>query len=257
MKIVTWNVNSIAARLPLVTQWVKDNRPDVLCLQEIKCVDEKFPTAAFTELGYEVVTFGQPTYNGVAILSLHPISDVQKGFSGDAPDAQRRLLAATINGIRIIDVYVPNGSEVGSEKYAYKLNWLNQLHDYFTNYCDPAQKLVIGGDFNIAPGDADVHDPIAWYGQILCSQPERDALQRLADWGLQDLFRCHHKEVRQFSWWDYRGGGFPRNHGLRIDYWLATASLAELSTDCLIDTAPRSLERPSDHAPVIADFQLI
>ncbi len=256
MKIVTWNVNSIAARLPLVVQWVKDHRPDVICLQEIKCIDEKFPTAAFTELGYEVVTFGQPTYNGVAILSLHPISDVQKGFPGDAPDAQRRLLAATVNNIRIIDVYVPNGSEVGSEKYAYKLNWLNQLHDYFTNHCDPGQKLVIGGDFNIAPADADVHDPIAWYGQILCSQPERDALQRLTDWGLQDLFRRHHKEAGQFSWWDYRGGGFRRNHGLRIDYWLATASLNDLSTDCHIDTAPRSLERPSDHAPVVAEFQL-
>jgi exodeoxyribonuclease-3 len=242
--------------LPHVTQWVKDHSPDVLCLQEIKCVDAKFPTAAFTELGYEVVTFGQPTYNGVAILSLYPISDVQKGFPNNAEDAQCRFLAVTVKDVRIIDVYIPNGSEVGSEKYAYKLDWLSQLHDYFTNHCDPKQKLVIGGDFNIAPADADVHDPIAWYGQILCSQPERDALQRLADWGLNDLFRRHHKESGQFSWWDYRGGGFPRNHGLRIDHLWATPSLAELSKDCWIDKAPRKLERPSDHAPVVAEFTL-
>ena len=256
MKIATWNVNSIAARLPLVTQWVTDNKPDVLCLQEIKCIDEKFPTAAFTALGYEVVTYGQPTYNGVAVLSLQPISDVQKGFPDDDPAAQRRLLAVTVNNIRIINVYVPNGSEVGSEKYAYKLKWLVQLHDFFTSHCDATQPLVIGGDFNIAPADADVHDPMAWYGQILCSQPERDALQRLAAWGLSDLFRQHHKEAGLFSWWDYRGGGFPRNHGLRIDHWWATASLAAASQDCWIDIAPRKLERPSDHAPVLAEFQL-
>jgi exodeoxyribonuclease III len=256
MKIATWNVNSIAARLPHVTQWVSTTRPDVLCLQEIKCVDSKFPTSAFTELGYEVVTFGQPTYNGVAILSLHPIQDVQKGFPGDSEEAQKRMLAVTVKGVRVIDVYIPNGSEVGSEKYQYKLKWLAQLHDYFATACDAGQKLVLCGDYNIAPGDADVHDPIAWYGQVLCSQPERDALQKFAAWGLTDLFRQHHKEAGLYSWWDYRGGGFPRNHGLRIDHLWATAALAQTSKDCWIDVAPRRLERPSDHAPVIAEFDL-
>jgi exodeoxyribonuclease-3 len=256
MKIATWNVNSIAARLTHVTQWLADNQPDVLCLQEIKCVDEKFPAAAFTDLGYEVVTYGQPSYNGVAILSLQPITDVQKGFPNEAADAQKRLLAATINSVRVIDVYIPNGSEVGSEKYAYKLGWLAQLHDFFQQQCDSQKPLILCGDFNIAPEDKDVHDPIAWYGQVLCSQPERDALKKIADWGLLDLFRRHHQEAGLFSWWDYRGGGFPRNHGLRIDHLWATEALAATSRDCWIDKVPRKLERPSDHAPVVAEFKL-
>jgi exodeoxyribonuclease III len=256
MKIATWNVNSIAARLPHVVEWVKTNRPDVLCLQEIKCIDERFPAAVFQELGYQSQTFGQPTYNGVATLSLHEINAVQKGFPDDAPDAQRRLLLTTIGPIKIINVYVPNGSEVGSAKYQYKLDWLDKLRAYLDACLSPAEPVVICGDFNVAPEDRDIHDPILWYGKILCSEPERAALQKVFAWGFEDVFRKHHAEPGLFSWWDYRGGGFRRNHGLRIDHLWATSNLAQASISCVIDTAPRKLERPSDHAPVIAEFAL-
>lgn len=254
MKIATWNVNSIAVRLQQALDWVQTNRPDVLCLQEIKCTDDRFPTAPFQELGYQIQTFGQPTYNGVATLSLHPIDQVQKGFPEDAPEAQRRLLMTAIAGVKVINVYIPNGSEVGSEKYMYKLDWLNKLRAYLESNLTPTEPVVLCGDFNIAPEDRDVHDPILWYGKILCSPPEREALQNIAAWGFTDVFRQHHSEPGLFSWWDYRGGGFRRNQGLRIDHLWATASLAHTSRDCRIDTAPRKLERPSDHAPVLADF---
>ena len=256
MKIATWNVNSIAARLPQALDWVKASQPDVLCLQEIKCVDEKFPADVFKDLGYHIEVFGQPTYNGVAILSRSPASQVQKGFPDDAPEAQRRLLSAVINGVRVVNVYIPNGSEVGSEKYAYKLDWLSKLKTYFDQHLSAQELLVLCGDFNIAPEDRDVHDPILWYGKILCSDEERAALQHISNWGLVDVFRQHHQERGLYSWWDYRGGGFRRNFGLRIDHLWATAPLAEKCVGCLIDTAPRKLERPSDHAPVLAEFKL-
>jgi len=256
MKIATWNVKSIAVRLQHTLDWVQTNRPDVLCLQEIKCTDDRFPAAPFQELGYQIQTFGQPTYNGVATLSLHPFDQVQKGFPGDAPDAQRRLLMTEIAGVKVINVYIPNGSEVGSEKYFYKLDWLSKLRAYLDSSLTPSDPVVLCGDFNIAPEDRDVHDPILWYGKILCSPPEREALQNIAAWGLADVFRKHHAEPGLFSWWDYRGGGFRRNQGLRIDHLWATAALAQTSRDCLIDTAPRKLDRPSDHAPVFADFEL-
>ncbi|MBP6824769.1 MAG: exodeoxyribonuclease III [Acidobacteria bacterium] len=256
MKIATWNINSIAVRLPLVLDWLKANRPDALCLQEIKCKDDKFPADAFRELGYKVEVFGQPTYNGVATLSLADATDVQKGFTDDGQDAQRRLIATTINGVKIINVYIPNGSEVGSEKYAYKLEWLAKLRKFFDECCDAKQPLAICGDFNIAPEDRDIHDPQKWAGQILCSEAEREALQKIEDWGLVDVFRQHHEDAGVFSWWDYRAGAFPKNHGLRIDHLWATESLAELCSAVWIDKAPRALERPSDHAPVVAEFDL-
>ncbi len=256
MKIATWNVNSIAVRLPQALDWVKTNQPDVLCLQEIKCTDDKFPAESFKELGYHAEIFGQPSYNGVAILSRTEASQVQKGFPDDAPDAQRRLLSAHIDGVRIINVYIPNGSEVGSEKYAYKLAWLSQLKSFFEKHCSKQEPLMLCGDFNIAPEDRDVHDPILWYGKILCSPEEREALNQIAQWGLVDVFRQHHQERGLFSWWDYRGGGFRRNFGLRIDHLWATTPLAAKSVTCLIDTTPRKLERPSDHAPVLAEFKL-
>jgi len=256
MKIATWNINSIAVRLPHVLEWVKNNRPDVLCLQEIKCKDEKFPADSFRELGYHVEVFGQPTYNGVATLSLTAASDVQKGFPGDGDDAQRRLLAATINGVRIVNVYIPNGSEVGSDKYHFKLEWFGKLRKFFDEHCDRQVPLVLCGDFNVAPEDRDIHDPKLWAGKIMCSEAERAALQRIEDWGLVDVFRQHHEDNDAFSWWDYRGGGFPKNHGLRIDHVWATHSLTELSAAVWIDKAPRALERPSDHAPVVAEFDL-
>ena len=254
MKIATWNVNSIAVRLPHVVDWLQTNRPDVLCLQEIKCTDDRFPATAFQALGYQVETFGQPSYNGVATLTLQQPASVQKGFPQDDAEAQRRLLLTSLAGVKIINVYIPNGSEVGSDKYGYKLDWLAKLHGFLQSAASPAEPVVLCGDFNIAPEDRDIHDPILWYGKILCSEPERAALQKLAGWGLTDVFRQHHSEPGLFSWWDYRGGGFRRNQGLRIDHLWATSILAQTSTGCVIDTAPRKLDRPSDHAPVLAEF---
>lgn len=256
MKIATWNINSIGVRQQHVLDWLKSNRPDALCLQEIKCKDEKFPADAFRELGYHVQTFGQQTYNGVATLSLAEATDVQKGFLGDAEDAQRRLLAATINGVKIVNVYIPNGSEVGSEKYAYKLDWLGKLRKFLDECCDVNQQLVLCGDFNIAPEDRDVHDPKLWAGQILCSDAERAALQEIENWGLVDVFRQQHDDDGVFTWWDYRGGAWPKNKGLRIDHLWATESLAELCTAVWVDKAPRAMTQPSDHIPVVAEFDL-
>jgi len=256
MKIATWNINSITVRLPHVLEWAKVNRPDVLCLQEIKCKDDKFPADSFRELGYTAEVFGQPTYNGVATLSLARVSDVQKGFPGDPADAHCRLLAATVGGIRIVNVYIPNGSYVGSDKYSFKLDWFARLRTFFDECCDPQQPLVLCGDFNVAPEDRDVHDPKLWAGKIMCSEPERAALRVIEDWGLIDVFREHHEDSGVFSWWDYRGGAFPKNHGLRIDHIWATEPLAETCTAVWIDKKPRELERPSDHAPVVAIFDL-
>lgn len=256
MKIATWNVNSITARLPHALDWIVTNRPDALCLQETKCVDEKFPFDAFREIGYSAEVFGQPTYNGVAILSLWPANDTQRGLPDDSPDAQKRLIAATVSGVRIINVYIPNGGEIGSDKYQFKLEWLSRLRKFLDQHCDPRQPLALCGDFNVAPEDRDVHDPALWAGKTLFSEPERAALENVRQWGLIDVFRRHHEEGGFFSWWDYRAGAFPRNHGLRIDHLWATAPLAEKCSDAWIDKAPRALPKPSDHAPVIAEFAI-
>jgi exodeoxyribonuclease-3 len=264
MKIATWNVNSIGVRLPQVLDWLDGNRVEVLCLQETKCLDEKFPREPFESRGYQTAIFGQPTYNGVAIVSRYPLEEVERGFPGEAPEAQRRLLAATIAGptpIRVVNVYIPNGSEVGSEKYAYKLGWLAELKSYLAGLTglagagrpSPAAAFLCG-DFNIAPEDRDVHDPALWEGKILCSEAERAALEEIRQGGWEDLFRRHHAEAGHFSWWDYRAGGFRRNHGLRIDHVWATAPLAAHCVDAWIDRIPRALEKPSDHAPVVAEF---
>lgn len=254
MKIATWNVNSVCVRLQHVLDWLDGNRPDALCLQEIKCLDDKFPAAAFREAGYAAEIFGQRTYNGVAILSPAPAADVQRGFLGDDADAQKRLIAATVNGVRIVNVYIPNGSEVGSDKYAYKLTWLARLREYLDETCDPSQPLIICGDFNVAMEDRDVYNPKEWEGKVLCSEPERAAMRLVRDWGLVDLFRQHHEEPGSYTWWDYRGGGFPRNLGLRIDHLWATRPLAAKCVAAWIDKIPRTLEKPSDHAPVVAEF---
>jgi len=254
MKIATWNVNSITVRLPQVLEWLEENQPDILCLQESKCPDEKFPRRQLTERGYHVEVFGQPTYNGVAIISRYPIGQVQRGFSDDMPDAQRRLIAATIEGIRVINVYIPNGSEVGSEKYSYKLDWLARLRKHCQSELGSTDLALICGDFNIAPTDADLHDPVLWSGKILCSEAEREALESIRELGLYDLFRKQHPEGGHYSWWDYRAGGFRRNHGLRIDHIWATEKLSGLCVAAWIDKIPRALEKPSDHAPVVAEF---
>lgn len=255
MKIATWNVNSLKVRLPQVLQWLTDNPIDVLCLQETKLTDDKFPVAEINAAGYQVVFTGQKTYNGVAILSRHPIEDVVKN-NPLFEDEQQRLLTATINGIRIVCAYIPNGQSLESDKYQYKLKWLNGLHDWLQQQQAQHPKLALLGDYNIAPEDRDVHDPAAWEGQVLVSPPERAAFVRMQELGLTDAFRLFEQPERLFSWWDYRQMGFRMNKGLRIDHILLSAPLVPLCSACIIDKVPRKWEQPSDHTPVIATLDL-
>lgn len=255
MKIATWNVNSLRVRLPHVLKWLEANQPDILALQETKVVDEQFPQAELSAAGYHSVFAGQKTYNGVAILSKSPATDVISDIPS-LDDPQRRILAATIQGIRVVNLYVVNGAEVGSDKYAYKLAWLNKVTAWLQTQAATYPQLVVLGDFNIAPTDADVHNPKAWQGKILCSEAERTALSTIQALGFTDCFRLFEQVDHSFSWWDYRGGGFRRNQGLRIDLILASAALAERCEHCAIDKEPRTWEQPSDHTPVIAEFKL-
>lgn len=255
MKIATWNVNSLRVRLPQVLQWLETARPDVLALQETKLSDDKFPVEEIAAAGYDVVFHGQPTYNGVAILSRTPLSEARHGIPG-FDDDQARVLAATVEGVRILDLYVPNGQEVGSDKYDYKLRWLDHLAGLVALELEQNSRVVVLGDFNIAPADADVHDPDEWRGRILFSEPEKSALQRLLDLGLVDSFRLFDQDENVFSWWDYRAAGFRRNRGLRIDLVLLSRALSGTCTDASIDRLPRSWERPSDHAPALATVKL-
>jgi exodeoxyribonuclease-3 len=254
MKIATWNVNSIIARLPHVTRWLEAAQPDALCIQETKCADDKFPLLELKATGYECIFFGQQSYNGVAILSRSGAANVQRGFPDDDTDSQRRVLAADIAGIRVVNCYIPNGQAVGSEKYQFKLNWLNRLREFLDQSYDTSSQVLICGDFNVAPEDRDVHDPRLWQNRVLCSEPERAALQHIKDWGFTDTFRMHTAEGGHYSWWDYRAGGFRRNLGLRIDHVWVSAPLAARSATTWIDREPRAWERPSDHAPVVAEF---
>lgn len=251
MKLATWNVNSLKVRLPQVMQWLNSNPVDVLCLQESKLSDDKFPVAEIEQAGYHVVYNGQKTYNGVAILSRHPIHDVVKN-NPLFPDEQQRIISATIEGIRIVCAYIPNGQAVDSDKYVYKLQWLNALQEWLSQECKAHPELALLGDYNIAPEDRDVHDPIAWQGQILVSPPERAAFQNLLGLGLQDAFRLFEQAEKSFSWWDYRQLGFRLNKGMRIDHILLSPPLAQRCTACVIDRIPRKWEQPSDHTPVIA-----
>jgi len=254
MKIATWNVNSMNVRLPHVLEWLDANRPDVLVLQEIKQLTEAFPAEALQEIGYASVANGQKTYNGVAVVSRSPATNPVFEFPG-FEDPQRRVLAATIDGVRVVDLYIPNGQEVGSEKYDYKLNWLAALRNFLEDELTRHDKLVVLGDFNIAPADADVHDPEKWGEAILCSPLERKALTALLDLGLTDVFRQFEQAEKSFSWWDYRAAGFRRNAGLRIDLILSTDALTQCCTASYVDKEPRAWERPSDHAPVVAEFE--
>ena len=253
MKIASWNVNSLRVRLPQVLAWLEDNPVDVLALQETKTQDSDFPIDEILASGYQAVFSGQKTYNGVAIIARtdpkDPVTDI-----ADLDDPQRRILAATVGGVRVIDLYVVNGSEVGSEKFDYKLSWLNKVTRHIEKELEQYDKLIVLGDFNIAPDDRDVHDPERWHEKILCSTPEREALNTLLNLGLIDTFRQFDQDERVFSWWDYRGGGFRRNHGLRIDLILANQTMSALCKSSYVDVGPRSWERPSDHAPVVADF---
>lgn len=253
MKIATWNVNSLRVRLPQVLAWLDAERPDVLALQETKLPDPDFPAADFHARGYQAAFSGQKTYNGVATLSRAPLTVLATSLPGFG-DPQRRVLCAETEGVPVLNLYVPNGSEVGSDKYDYKLGWLDAARAYIAGLLPTRPRLVVLGDFNIAPADEDVHDPAAWAGQVLCSGPERDAFRRLLELGLEDCFRKFPQPPDSFTWWDYRAAGFRRNLGLRIDHILAGAESARRCRSCRIDRTPRGWERPSDHAPVIAEF---
>lgn len=251
MKLATWNVNSLKVRLPHLLEWLAANPIDVVCLQETKQQDADFPLAALQAAGYHSAYSGQKTYNGVAILSRAPIADVQVGIPNFG-DEQKRVIAATIGDVRVVCVYVPNGQEVGSEKYAYKLKWLAALTAWLKQELVQYPKLVLLGDYNIAPEDRDVYDPQAWQGNVLVSEPEREAFRKLEQLGLRDAFRLFEQAEKSYSWWDYRAMAFRRNMGLRIDHILLSAAVQ--CSGCNIDKAPRKLERPSDHTPVIAEI---
>lgn len=255
MKIATWNVNSLNVRLPHVLEWLASAEPDVLVLQEIKQVTEAFDTDSFAAAGYKAVASGQKTYNGVAVISRNAATDIVTDFPG-FDDPQRRILASTIDGVRVVNLYIPNGNSVGSEKYEYKLGWLTALNAFLSDELKIHEKLVVLGDFNIAPDDRDVYDPEKWGEDVLCSPPERAALQALIDLGLSDVFRQFEQPEKTFSWWDYRAAGFRRNAGLRIDLILATRALSEVCRASYVDREPRTWERPSDHTPVIAEFSI-
>ncbi len=253
MKFATWNVNSLNVRLPHVLDWLNDAKPDVLCLQETKQEDSKFPYQALQDAGYHAVHIGQKTYNGVAIISRHPITDIQRNILNFA-DEQQRVIAATINGLRVVCAYIPNGQALDSDKYQYKLRWLAALHGWLKSELAQHPKLLLLGDYNIAPEDRDCHDPAAWVGQVLVSEPERAAFGQLLDLGLHDSFRLFEQAEKSFSWWDYRMAGFRRNLGMRIDHILVSDALKAQCSAAYIDKAPRKLERPSDHTPVVLEL---
>ncbi len=253
MKIATWNVNSLRVRLGHVIDWVASHKPDVLCLQETKITDAEFPVDDVQQAGYHVVYAGQKTYNGVAIMARRPIVDVEIDIDGIG-DAQKRIITATYGGVRIVNVYVPNGQAVGSEKYTYKLDWLERLTAYVARQLQIHRQLCLLGDFNIAPEARDVHDPVMWEGSVLFSDRERAAFRTLLGVGLIDVFRKFDQPAKSFTWWDYRVGAFRRDMGLRIDHILCSTALGDKCKSCAIDKEPRRRQRPSDHVPVMADF---
>lgn len=253
MRIGTWNVNSLRVRLPHLLDWLATDPVDVLGLQEIKCLDEQVPREALEAAGWKVVSNGQKTYNGVAILSRLPIEDVSRDMLPFV-DEQKRVMAATVGGVRVICVYVVNGQAVGSEKYAYKMRWLAGLREYVAQELQRHPRLAVVGDYNIAPAVEDTHDPAVWEGHILCSEPERTHFRDLLGLGLADCFALKTPEGTRFTWWDYRQAAFRRDMGLRIDHVLASPALVSELSSCRIHLEPRRLEKPSDHAPVVAEF---
>ncbi len=255
MKIATWNVNSLSVRLPHVLDWISKHQPDVLCLQETKLTDEKFPDDVLRDAGYDALFAGQRTYNGVAILSRSSAIEPLKGIP-QLEDPQQRVLSATISGVRVVCVYVPNGESIESAKFEYKMSWLTALREWLQDELVRYPKLVVLGDYNIAPEPRDVHDPELWSAKIHFTPPERDALHALFGIGLSDAFRLFDQPERSYTWWDYRMLAFRRKMGLRIDHILLSAALVPLCTSCTIDIEPRRLERPSDHAPVVAELSL-
>jgi exodeoxyribonuclease-3 len=259
MKLASWNVNSLKIRLPQLLDWLAAQAPDVVCLQETKLEDHKFPLAEIEAAGYRCAWSGQKTYNGVAIVSRGLLADVATGIPG-FPDEQKRVIAASVgqgaDAIRVACVYVPNGQAVGSEKYEYKLKWLAACRSWLEQELISHPRLAVLGDYNVAPADEDVHDPKAWEGQVLFSFPEREAFKRLLTLGLKDAFRMFTQEEKSFTWWDYRMNAFKRNLGLRIDHVLLSPELASLCRACAIDVDPRRTERPSDHAPIVVELEI-
>ncbi len=255
MRIATWNVNSLRVRLPQLLEWLATAEVDVVALQETKLTDDAFPAAELLAAGYHSVYSGQKTYNGVAMLARTGLADVVRDIPG-YDDPQRRVLAASVGGVRVIDLYVPNGQSVGSDKFLYKLGWLRSLRAWLRQELAAHPRLLVLGDFNIAPEDRDVHDPAAWAGSVHVSAEEREALRATLALGLVDVFRKFEQPPQTFSWWDYRAGAFRRNNGLRIDLLLASPALAACCSACSIDAAPRRAERASDHAPVIGTFDI-
>ncbi len=257
MRIATWNVNSVKAREARVVGWLRRHRPDVLCLQELKTTDEAYPSEAVRDEGYESAVYGQKAFNGVALISPHPIADIRRGLEDDDPQA--RLIAGVVRGVTVYSAYFPNGRTVGSEAYDYKLAWMGRLLELVDSRHVPADPVVLTGDFNVAPDDLDAEDPERWAPSVLCHADARDSLERIRGWGFVDVVRKHNPEGRLYSWWDYRRLAFPRNDGLRIDHIFATTPVADASTDAWVDRDQRKGRKtdiPSDHAPVVADFHL-
>jgi exodeoxyribonuclease-3 len=254
--LVSWNLNSIRARQDRLLNWLDNHQPDILCLQELKCPDDKFPTQALLDRGYHAAVFGQPTYNGVAIIAKCELSDVVRGMTDDADDPQARLIGATVNGVRVYSAYVPNGGEVGIERYHYKLRWLERLRSYLDKHGETSAPIAVCGDFNVAPEDNDVARIEQWKDSVLCHDTVRAAYRKVCDWGLHDTFRKHHSEGGLYSWWDYRQLAFPMNNGLRIDLILANQVLFERCIATSIDRDERKGKSPSDHVPVMAELDL-
>ena len=255
MRVATWNVNSARAREERLLAWLDRHEPDLLCLQELKGLEDRFPVDPVREAGYEAAILGQKTYNGVAILSRAPLDDVRRGFSEGPEDPQARLISARSGGLRIYSAYFPNGSEVGSDKYEYKLEWIDRLLVQIEKDHDPGEPLLLCGDFNIAPEGRDLAEPQEWEGSVLFNPDMRERFQRFLAWGLTDTFRLHNEdEEGVYSWWDYRGLAFPRNHGARIDHILATSPLAGACTGAWIDRDERKGKKPSDHAPMVVEL---
>lgn len=261
MKVATWNVNSIRTRLQIVTDWLQQHQVDVLCLQETKVQDHEFPRSPFEDLGYNIYISGQKSYNGVALFSLNPMTDVSLGFSpivGEVDveelDQQKRVISGVVDGIRIVNLYVPNGSSVGSDKYVYKLAWLKMLRTYLQKLQNQQPEICVCGDFNIALEDKDIYTNKGRDNHIMSSALEREALKQVLELGFKDAFRKFSDEPEQYSWWDYRSGGFARNRGWRIDHHYLTGKLYQQAVECWIDVEPRRLEKPSDHAPVVVMF---
>lgn len=255
MKIATWNVNSIKARLGNVLAWVEQAQPDVLLLQEIKCETAAFPALEFQGLGYQCHAFGQKSYNGVAMLSRHPVTDILTGLPGDAEDTQARYIEGTVNGIRVASIYLPNGNPVDSEKFSYKLNWMQRLRTHAANLLHNEQPVVLGGDYNVIPQPSDVHDPVAWAHDALFRPESRAAWRKMLNLGYTDAYRAlHPDQPHAYTFWDYQGGAWPQDHGIRIDHFLLSPEAVDRMTGCTIDRTPRGQEKASDHTPVIVEI---